>query len=45
MTDAAMVYGFIALMVFNLLATFIYVFGLTGLGPAFKKALIPIKRR
>jgi hypothetical protein len=45
MKDLFMLYVFVALMVFNLVASFVYIFGFNGLKPAFKKSLRGLKRR
>lgn len=40
-----MLYFFVGLMVFNFLASLVYIFGLDGLKPAFKKFARSSKRR
>lgn len=45
MKDFAMLYLFVGLMVFNLVASLVYIFGLDGLKPAFKKSARAPKRR
>lgn len=45
MKDMFVLYTFMALMTFNLLASFVYIFGLNSLKPAFKKTLKHLKPR
>jgi hypothetical protein len=45
MKDLFVLYIFVALMVFNLVASFVYIFGFNGLKPGFKKSLRGFKRR
>lgn len=45
MKDLFVLYIFVALMIFNLVASFVYIFGFNGLKPGLKKSLRGFKRR